>query len=304
MKKLLLLIIIPFNLLAQTYYKLPINNKIIYNDEILSGSCISPDGSIKQIFLPPSGHSYLLANGYCGYTYSTTTSFTACFTLTSPGTAIDFNAGYSSNCATISFSNFKLFNSSCVQIGTGLSYTGLTPGATYTWCLNMKASGGGPTCTGFNTFCPYYQDMTPLPLEWSNLKAKLDNNKVILTWSTYSESNTSKFLIERTVDTSFVVLDKIYAQGYSSFTTNYEYIDTAPLNDISYYRVIEVDKDNKQFKSNIVAVNNKQYTIDYIECYNILGQLVSNDLDEMSDGVYIFKYYNKGELINIKKIIK
>lgn len=120
------------------------------------GSCGSPDGPATIIMTPPPDYNYLFTNGYCLYSYPTTSGFTACFTFTATTSAVDINAGFSTTCANVNFSNFNLYDSfTCAYINSGLSFTSLIPGNSYTWCLDLRAFGG-PSCAGFDTFCPYF----------------------------------------------------------------------------------------------------------------------------------------------------
>jgi hypothetical protein len=299
MKKLLLIILIPFNLLAQQYKELPYY-KPKYNElEIQSGSCASPDGIDKQTPITPPDYNYLLTNGYCGYTYPTTSTFTACFNFTTPSSSVDVNAGFSSSCNVITITFSRLFDNTCTLVGNGFSFTGLTVGQTYTWCIRIRANGGGG-CNGFDTFCPYYLNTSPMPLEWSPIEAKLDGTIVYINWKTYSEQNTDYFQVQRTNDTIFADLDyPLLAAYYSSNIVEYSYKDFKPLLDISYYRVKQVDKDGKHNYSNIVTIDNKQYKVFRITVYNVLGQIVSDSMNNLPQGVYIVQYEtNKGLILN------
>lgn len=181
--------------------------------------------------------------------------------------------------------------------------------------FRLRLSTDGSVNT-YLSCCPwttntYYYDFayftidcaSPMPLEWTNIKTELDDSKVVLNWLTYSELNTDKFLIERTPDTSFYYLDDIKAASNSTRTLEYKYIDLNPLLDISYYRVTEVDNDGKQFKSNIVSIDNKPVKIDEITIYNLLGQKISNSMEGIPSGIYIVQYRASNRVIT-KKIVK
>ena len=156
-----------------------------------AGSCGSPDGPTTEIPSAPPDYQYLEDNGYCLYSFPSGVQ-TACFTMTSPGTDISFNAGYQFNCANAAFGNFELYDASCNLIGTGLSFTSLTPGSTYTWCITMDSWGGGPSCTGFDSFCPYYIDNTAiLPIELTEFSGDCNS----LRWRTSTEINNDYFLL-------------------------------------------------------------------------------------------------------------
>lgn len=266
MKYIIILILLCNTVYSQTS---TLNNFIV--DSLLVGkaaSCASPDGPTTEIAGPPVDYQYLEDNGYCLYNYPTTSSFTACFTMIAPGTNVDFNAGSSVSCNNRTFSGFTLYDASCTQVGTGLSYSGLTPGAQYTWCLSMRAFGG-PICNGFDTFCPYYINMSPMPVNL--ISYEVDCNK--LTWSTLSEINNDYFIIERSIDTeNWEKIGKVLGNGNTVSRNDYNFtLIYTPK--VSYYRIKQIDYDGSYKIFKTLVVNCKEQ-IEFIY-YNILGQQVS-----------------------------
>lgn len=252
---------------------------IIDGPPLKAGSCGSPDGPTTLIGSPPPNYQYLEDNGYCIYNYPTTATFTACFTVTSPGTAIDFNAGSSVSCINRSFSSFTLYDASCTQIGTGLSFTGLTPGADYIWCLSMRA-WGGPTCSGFDTFCPYFIDMTPLPISLGYFRGDCDG----LEWMTYSETNNDFFTIQHSVDhESWVTLATISGASNS----NQEIVYNLPISEQGYYKLSQTDHDGTRVVFPAIHVPCKKDKRRITKYLNVIGQEVKyKDIN----GYYIVVY--------------
>jgi len=95
-----------------------------------------------------------------------------------------------------------------------------------------------------------------LPVEIIDFTGKRDMNKVILNWTTMSESSTRGFEIQRRYSTqsnfetvAFVNSKALY--GTSSSTLNYSYTDANSSPGVSYYRLKQVDI-NGQFKFSII----------------------------------------------------
>ncbi len=266
MRKIILMIGIVQTVAAQ----IPTMNNNIVPDAVpqgipLSGSCASPDGPNKEIASPPADHQQLVDDGYCNYVYPGTSTTTACFTVTITGSDIEFNAGSSQSCVNTSFNNFRLFNSSCVQVGTGLSFTGLAPGV-YTWCLDMRAFGGG-SCDGFTTFCPYYIDQTVMPVKMSQYGVSVDdNNYVNIYWKTENETNNEVFYVLRSTNNKeYETLFQIMGLGNSSTGGQYHVTDVAPKLGTSYYKIIQMDFDGTMYEFPAIPVNvNNSFNIKII----------------------------------------
>lgn len=101
----------------------------------------------------------------------------------------------------------------------------------------------------------------PLPVTLTRFDAnRLNNIKVNLTWETASEQNNRGFYIERRLDneTVFTSKDFVYStapDGNSSNPINYRYTDANGYGGISYYRLKQVDLDDRQHYSLIKAVS-------------------------------------------------
>ena len=85
---------------------------------------------------------------------------------------------------------------------------------------------------------------------WGDFSATKVNNSSLLKWQTETETNTSKFVIERSADgINFQQLGSVQAAGNSSVTKNYQFTDQLPLNGKDYYRITQVDKDGSSIYS-------------------------------------------------------
>ncbi len=123
---------------------------------------------------------------------------------------------------------------------------------TYSFATNGTAGSTG------NRFRILITDQTtPLPVVFTALEAKLNsNNGTDLKWSTMSEKNNAKFIIERSVDMkSFVEIGLVKAVGNSNVRNNYTYTDLKPAAyTTNYYRIKQVDLDGKFTYSNIASI--------------------------------------------------
>ncbi len=83
-----------------------------------------------------------------------------------------------------------------------------------------------------------------LPVTFSKYDIRCNDKGALLTWSTSSEQNSSRFEIQRSVNGSdWVTIDNVTAAGNSSNTRNYQYVD---LNSgVAFYRIRQVDLDGR-----------------------------------------------------------
>ncbi len=253
-----------------------------------AGSCASPDGAFlgPSMAAYPPDYAYLTANGYCFAYAPVKKNATVCYTFTAPGTDIDINAGFSTTgCVAVTFTNFNLYTCApaCTLFGTGITYTGLTIGTCYTWCVDIKCIGGGPTA-GFSNWCPYVVYAAPLPIELTAFTCYASNNTIILNWSTASEEDSRFFEIERSSDgVNFEMIGLVDAAGNSTSDKFYSFQDTQPFEQ-NYYRLKQVNGDFSYSLSDIITCNIDE-TIISINYYNMLGQLI--EYNAAVNGIYV-----------------
>ncbi len=97
----------------------------------------------------------------------------------------------------------------------------------------------------------------PLPAILTAFEAQLlPNEEVGLTWTTQSEYNAAYFEIERSTDTrNWTTLSRINAKGNSHAATSYSAIDRQIVPGTVYYRLKQVDNDEKYNYSPIEKVS-------------------------------------------------
>jgi hypothetical protein len=188
----------------------------------------------------------------------------------------------------------------------------------------------------------------PLPLTGLDVTARLSGSNAIVDWKTESELNSDYFRIERSTDNAnFVAIgNKIKAAGNSTTRKNYQLSDDISglrQYDKVYYRVKQVDIDNKSTYSSIVVVklnktasittmpnpflssitvnfNSSAATVVTLNLMNTAGlkirtfnqtvekgvnQIALKDLDRLSAGMYLLEVIDKSTGSRIsEKLIK
>ncbi len=96
-------------------------------------------------------------------------------------------------------------------------------------------------------------DCTVLPIGLVDLKAEAIGLEVGLTWSTLSESNSDRFVIERSADNiAFERIGGLDAMGNSANVTDYRFTDRRPFPGVNFYRVSLLDLDGTEVRSPVV----------------------------------------------------
>ncbi len=113
------------------------------------------------------------------------------------------------------------------------------------------------TMTGLGAFSDYTAtgSGSPLPIELLTFEARVDDETVIVSWSTASEHNNDYFTIERTYDWEhFEEIGMVDGAGDSEEILHYQFVDEAPIPGVSYYRLKQTDFDGQFTYSNLVMV--------------------------------------------------
>ncbi|RYG06539.1 MAG: LamG domain-containing protein [Chitinophagaceae bacterium] len=135
------------------------------------------------------------------------------------------------------------------------SNTGLTQLPDRSSTANFAVLNGfGLTSTNSNFVNSPVAVTLPVVLQLFN--AFKSGEKVIINWSTSTESNTKEFVIERSANgTSFSQTGSIAAAGFSNKILNYSFTDQMPLAGKNFYRLKIVDRDSKTDYSEVRVVD-------------------------------------------------
>lgn len=120
-----------------------------------------------------------------------------------------------------------------------------------------------------------------LPVELTSFDVKKEEVANKLSWTTEAEENTEKFIIERSTDgfATYETLGEVKANGFSSSTSQYSFLDREPAK-LSYYRLRIVDFDGYFEFSDIKAIERK---VD--ESFNILS-IIPNPTKSYTDVLF------------------
>ena len=194
---------------------------------------------------------------------------------------------------------------------------------------------------GRDRFVLLFKKKAALSMDDRRLKAAVQNNGVLVSWTTVSESESREFVVERSQDgQNFFAIGTRKAAGTSTGEIRYSFIDSRPLEGVSYYRLRKVDVDGTMAYSNAVNVtyglqtqgsvsvypnpvkgelniNWKTNEIVDIGIYDMAGKLVRTyenlkgsdfkaDASSLTTGSYIIKIRNKktGREFAANKFIK
>jgi hypothetical protein len=107
-------------------------------------------------------------------------------------------------------------------------------------------------------------EIIPLPVQMT-FSGKAEENANLLFWETYQEQNNNYFALERSVDgIKFVTITKVATKaprGNSSNKISYSYTDKAYANGVNYYRLKQVDLNDKFVYSPVVKLNNARASL-------------------------------------------
>ena len=114
---------------------------------------------------------------------------------------------------------------------------------------DMPGMGGMAMPTGDNDISGRMVNfsMTPLPVRLVGYNATLlNNNTVLLTWTTGSEENNGHFEIERSTDgRNYTVIGSVDGRGTTDAVTEYRFTDALVLSQTTYYRLKQFDIDGR-----------------------------------------------------------
>jgi hypothetical protein len=110
--------------------------------------------------------------------------------------------------------------------------------------------------TGYYTLGSLDTTTAPLPIELLSFDAEKENQSVLLSWQTATETNNDFFTIERSANAlDWESIAQIKGAGNSNVQLSYNAIDKNPLKGISYYRLKQTDFDGAYTYSKVMAVN-------------------------------------------------
>ena len=157
--------------------------------------------------------------------------------------------------------------------------------------------------TGINSFERFtlFNDNNPLPVRFIFFNAKCEGAKVLLTWKTAQEQNSSHFNIEKSVDgVSWAVINSLPAAGNSNTKHSYSFTDSNPEQN-SFYRIAEYDLNGRVQYTNILR-SSCNTTTDVFKLWpNPVRDVVFINIITGSESRAMIKVFDsKGDLVKIQ----
>ena len=162
--------------------------------------------------------------------------------------------------------------------------------------------GAGDACHSLSSYrgqikdyAVYISNEMPLPVELSHFDAVIQDNAVLLSWTTASEKDNPVFNVERSEDgLSWVSLQSIKGRGNSNTRSQYDFSDHAPIQGFNYYRLKQSDDHHHTSYSNTIAVDYGTAALD--EVYpNPFQEMIIIKANNKSLPAVL--YNNRGEIL-------
>jgi len=133
----------------------------------------------------------------------------------------------------------------------------------------------------------------PLPVKFGDIKGYTKDKGIQIDWSVYSEFNVAQYIIERSSDgVSFDAAGSVAAKNEDG-TLYYNWFDTAPVDGTLYYRIKNVDIDNRWSYSSIVKVSLLESAAKLSVYPNpVAGNHISWQMGSLQKGMYNVEIYN------------
>lgn len=192
------------------------------------------------------------------------------------------------------------FSSKIVAAGTGIIIASNLPEDTYSITVSDN-------CGNEQTRLVTVQPSCALPVDLLYFKATKTGKEVSLDWATASEENNDYFVVEHSLNgKDFREIGRVNGAGNSVVTLNYQHIHTAPVKGNNYYRLKQVDFDERFDYSNIEVVVFDVENDGVISIRPTIGKnnitLVSNQVFNFDANVLIFN--TTGQLVTETRLPK
>lgn len=138
----------------------------------------------------------------------------------------------------------------------------------------------------------------PLPIELLDFSVREDNGDALLSWSTASELNNDRFLLQRTKDgVEFKTVGIVNGAGNSSTVLHYSFTDRNPEKGLSYYKLVQVDFDGTETSSELKPFTNESSGVFHL-FPNPTSEELTLTLNEGYERIEVRVYDLSGRMIN------
>ena len=191
-------------------------------------------------------------------------------------------------------SYYTLNQGNAAGLNTGLKTVMDQKGNNNGTLVNFGFSGGS------SNFVTQYTSLALLPVSWLGFTAQKQDSKILLNWSTSSEQNTRRFIVQHSMNaTDWTSIGNLQAAGNSVVLEQYSFVHNNPVNGTNYYRIQLEDIDGKiSYSKTISVVYAGQQKQVMLYANPVTDKTIRLQLLQPAT---VFIYNNTGELVLISK---
>jgi type IX secretion system substrate protein len=165
--------------------------------------------------------------------------------------------------------------------------------------VGRTVAGGYAKRSGFNSFSEFgiATSQFSLPVEWVDFHGYSKEQNNVLKWTTTSEINNDRFIIEKSHDGfEFSILGQIQGNGNFNGLSHYSFTDESVSQEINYYRIKQIDFDGNFEYSKTINIHNLELKnsthISYLSNTNEI-QINFGDQSKTNWNIIIIDYCGK-----------
>ena len=159
----------------------------------------------------------------------------------------------------------------------------------------------------YNRFEIVFSNTTPLPANFTNIKAYRKNTGIQVEWDIAAETAIKNYEVQRSENADgFTTVASVTATANNGKAVNYDWFDANPFKTNNYYRIKVVGANGEVKYSSIVKVGNSKET-DKVSVYPnpLEGNVVTIQLGGITDGKYDIQLFSSiGQQMMSSSIIK
>jgi hypothetical protein len=142
-----------------------------------------------------------------------------------------------------------------------------------------------------------------LPVKFVGFTVSLKNNNAVVQWSTAEEKTASRFDIERSTDgNNWTTIASIPANGNTSNTSLYSYIDNNITSRTAYYRVKEVDGNGAAVYSTTGMIKTDAAVSSDVKIASVSNRLLLQFPSQVSGNVVVRFMNMSGQVIDQQQL--
>lgn len=169
--------------------------------------------------------------------------------------------------------------------------------------FGFRQATGTPTCSIDEVKVGLSWSIAPLPISLVKFTADKVAEKVKIQWTTATEVNNDKFVIERSHDgKEYEFVSEVSGAGNSKELNSYEITDASPLKGTSYYRLTQFDFDGQSETFAPVAVSMDAKNIEIVKASSTSNAINLNIFSPMAMETSILVRDLSGRTVASEKI--